>query len=115
MEGRVVCVPHYIWFAFTQCRSNQGLFGLPVYHIVRSDSVWNSLSLCSSSISSSSISSSRRINSSSNISSSNTSYHLPLACSAVACNVSTTAAGPGRADPIGSEANPLGRRGLIGY
>ena len=34
---------------------------------------------------------------------------------AVACNVSTTAARWGRADPIGSQANPPGRRGLVGY
>ena len=33
----------------------------------------------------------------------------------MACNVSTTAAGQGGADPIASQANPPGSRGLIGY
>ena len=36
-------------------------------------------------------------------------WHWP----AVACNVSTTAVGQGRADRI--QANPPGRRGFIGY
>ena len=43
MEGRVVCVQHQRWCALPQCWYNRGLFGLPVHHIVRSDSVWNSL------------------------------------------------------------------------
>ena len=92
---------------------NRGLFGLSVNHVVRSESVWNSLGLCSSSSSSGS-SSSKCISSSSSSGSSSSSFrHLESACSGLQCL--TTAARQGRADPIGSQANPPGRRGLIGY
>ena len=92
---------------------NMGLFGLPVY-VVGSDSVWNSLGLCSSSISSSSSSSRCSISSSSSSgSSSSSSCHLASAGSGLQCL--TTAARQGRADLIGSKADPPGRRGLVGY
>ena len=92
---------------------NRGLFGLPVHHVVRSESVWKSVGLCSSSSSSSSSSSICSSSSSSSDSSSSSSRHLASACSGLQCL--TTVARQGRADPIESQANPPGRRGLIGY
>ena len=94
---------------------NRRLFGLPVHHIIRSDSVWNSLSLCSNSSSNSSSSSSISCSSSSSqsSSSSNSSRHLASACSGLQCI--TAATRQCRADPIGSQADPQGRRWLVGY
>ena len=87
---------------------NRRLFGVPVHHIVRSDSVWNSLGLCSninSIISSSSCSNS----SSKGSNSSSCSRHLAPACSGLQCI--TVATRQGRADPIGSHADQRGRFG----
>ena len=92
---------------------NRRLFGVPVHHIVQSDSVWNSLGLCSNSSSNSSSSSSCSNSSSKSGSSSSSSRHLAPACSGLQCI--TAAARQGRADPIGSQADPPGRRGLVGY
>ena len=49
MDGRVVCVQYQSWCALPWRRSNRELSGIPGHHIVWSDSVWNSLSLCDSS------------------------------------------------------------------
>ena len=96
------------WFIHTQCpMSNRGIFGIYVNHIVRSDSMWNSLSLWSSSSSRSSNSSSRK----SSISSS--SRHLASACSGLQCIYNSGKAQQGWSDRI--QANPPGSRGLIGY
>ena len=96
----------------SQCIYNRRLFGVPVHQIVRSDSVWNSLVLCSNS-SSKSRSSSCSNSSSKSSSSCSSSRHLAPTCSGLRCI--TAAARQGRADPIGSQADPPGRRGLVGY
>ena len=87
---------------------NRRLFGVPVHHIVWSDSVWNSLGLCSNS-SSNSRSSSCSNSSSKSSSSSSSSRHLAPACSGMQCI--TAAARQARADPIGSQADQRGRFG----
>ena len=58
---------------------NRRLFGVPVHHIIRSDSVWNSLGLCNNS-SSNSRSSSCSNSSSKSGSSSSSSHHVAPAC-----------------------------------
>ena len=56
-----------------QYMPNKGLFGLLVHHVIRSESVWNSSGLCSSSSSSSNSSTSRSSSSSSSSSESSIS------------------------------------------
>ena len=106
-----VC-PYAKCLTIALCGSDRVLFGVPVHHIVRSDSVWNSLGLCSNN-SSNSRSSSCSNSSSKSSSSSTSSRHLAPACSGLQCI--TAAARQGRADPIGSQADRPGRRGLVGY
>ena len=92
-----------------QCMLYRGLFGLPVHHVVPSESVWNSLGLCGSSSSSSSSSSSRCSRSiSSSISSSrcsrsisssgrssSRSRHLASPCSCLQCLYNSGKVGQG--------------------
>ena len=86
---------------------NRGLFGLPVCHVVRSESVWNSLGICGSTSSSSGGSS---ICSSSSCSSGSSSSSLAIwRRPAVASNVSTTAAR--RAGLIQSGPRPIRQAG----
>ena len=53
--------------------------------------------------------------SSNSSSSSSSSRHLASACSGLKCLYKSGWAGQGRAEPIGSKADPPGRNRLIGY
>ena len=85
LEIWVVCAAFNELFNTSQPRCNRGMFGWTVDHVVQSDSVWNSLGLCSSSISNSCSSSSNSCSSNSCSSNSNS-----CSCSSNSCSCSTT-------------------------